>query len=79
MSNMKRVLYEKIWETLSAHKHMTFIAGPRQSGKTTFAQMLAEDFSNSLYFNWDIVDEKRKLIDTPFFMKRYSAKIVLLL
>ena len=43
------------------------MAGPRQAGKTTFAQILAENFNNSLYFNWDIIDEKRKLIENPSF------------
>jgi len=71
---MKRFLYEKIWKTLSARNQMTFIAGPRQAGKTTFTQMLAEGFSNSLYFNWDIVDEKRKLIETPFFYEEVHRK-----
>lgn len=47
---------------------MVFIAGPRQAGKTTFTQILAEDFNNSLYFNWDILDKKRKLIENPFFL-----------
>jgi len=46
---------------------MVFIAGPRQAGKTTFTQMLAQGFTNSLYFNWDILDEKRKLIENPSF------------
>ena len=46
---------------------MVFIAGPRQAGKTTFTQMLAQGFANSLYFNWDILDEKRKLIENPSF------------
>jgi predicted AAA+ superfamily ATPase len=55
-----RILYENIWKMLSAHKQMVFIAGPRQAGKTTFTQILAEDFNNSFYFNWDILDEKRK-------------------
>ena len=67
----RRILYENIWKMLSAHKQMVFIAGPMQAGKTTFTQMLAEDFNNSLYFNWDILDEKRKLIESPFFMKRF--------
>lgn len=35
------------------HKKMVFIGGPRQCGKTTFAQSLLPDFSNSLYLNWD--------------------------
>jgi predicted AAA+ superfamily ATPase len=52
---MKRILYENIWKMLSAHKQMVFIAGPRQAGKTTFTQILAEDFNNSFYFNWDIL------------------------
>jgi predicted AAA+ superfamily ATPase len=70
----KRVLYDNIWEMLSLHKQMVFIAGPRQAGKTTFTQILAEDFSNSLYFNWDILDEKRKLIENPFFYEEVHRK-----
>ena len=58
----------------SAHKQMVFIAGPRQAGKTTFTQILAEDFNNSLYFNWDILDEKRKLIENPFFYEEVHRK-----
>lgn len=53
---------------------MIFIAGPRQAGKTTFAQNLAKDFSNSLYFNWDILDEKRKLIERPSFYEEVHRK-----
>ena len=53
---------------------MVFIAGPRQAGKTTFTQILAEDCNNSLYFNWDIFDEKRKLIENPFFYEEVHRK-----
>ena len=53
---------------------MVFITGPRQAGKTTFTQILAEDFNNSLYFNWDILDEKRKLIENPFFYEEVHRK-----
>ncbi|MBW2590542.1 MAG: ATP-binding protein [Deltaproteobacteria bacterium] len=61
------MIYENIWEKLSAYNQMVFIAGPRQAGKTTLTQILAEDFTNSLYFNWDILEEKRKLIENPSF------------
>jgi predicted AAA+ superfamily ATPase len=71
---MKRILYENIWQRLSAHKQMVFVAGPRQAGKTTFTQILAEDFNNSLYFNWDILDEKRKLIENPSFYEEVHRK-----
>ena len=71
---MKRILYESIWQGLSAHKQMVFVAGPRQAGKTTFTQILAEDFKNSLYFNWDSLDEKRKLIENPSFYEEVHRR-----
>ena len=71
---MKRTFYENIWQRLSTHKQMVFVAGPRQAGKTTFTQILAEDFNNSLYFNWDILDEKRKLIENPTFYEEVHRK-----
>ncbi|MBW1933002.1 MAG: AAA family ATPase, partial [Deltaproteobacteria bacterium] len=71
---MKRRLYENIWKRLSSYKQMVFIAGPRQAGKTTFTQILAEDFNNSLYFNWDIIDEKRKLVENPSFYEEVQRK-----
>jgi len=69
---MRRVIYENIWEKLSAYNQMVFIAGPRQAGKTTLTQILAEDFTNSLYFNWDILEEKRKLIENPSFYEEVN-------
>ncbi len=42
-------------------KKMVFIAGPRQSGKTTLAQSLLPSFSSGHYFNWDDPDEKKKI------------------
>jgi len=71
---MKRRLYENIWKKLSSYKQMVFIAGPRQAGKTTFTQILAEDFNNSLYFNWDIIDEKRKLVENPSFYEEVQRR-----
>ncbi|MDZ7699775.1 MAG: ATP-binding protein [Deltaproteobacteria bacterium] len=53
---------------------MVFIAGPRQAGKTVFTKMLAKKVPNSLYFNWDILDEKRKLIENPSFYEEVHRK-----
>jgi len=53
---------------------MVFIAGPRQAGKTTFTQMVAEIFTNSLYFNWDIIENKRQLIENPYFYEDINRK-----
>jgi len=72
LSGMRRLIYENIWKKLSAYKQMVFIAGPRQAGKTTLTQILAEDFTNYLYFNWDILEEKRKLIENPSFYEEVN-------
>jgi hypothetical protein len=42
-------------------------AGPRQSGKTTLAQMIADEHANRLYFNWDIPTDRIRMIKQPFF------------
>jgi len=66
---IERKPYVAIWEELSTEKSMVFLAGPRQCGKTTLAEMLSAGFANSLYFNWDIATDKRRLIEDPFFFQ----------
>jgi predicted AAA+ superfamily ATPase len=64
----------RLWQDLSAEKAMVFLAGPRQGGKTTFAQMCATPYANSLYFNWDIAEHKAKLIHNPAFFTEMPRK-----
>jgi len=71
---MKRLLYENIWNSLSAYNQMVFIAGPRQAGKTTFTQMLAENYPNSIYFNWDVIENKNQLISNPYFYESVNRQ-----
>jgi hypothetical protein len=59
--------YVRIWKTLAAEKHMVFLSGPRQSGKTTLARIIAEEFPNQLYCNWDIPDHRAAVVETPTF------------
>lgn len=67
----KRSLYKNIWDKLSSDKSLIMLAGPRQSGKTTFARdIAAKDFSDIIYFNWDIAEDKRLLIDDPVFFSK---------
>lgn len=73
----KRNLYKEIWNRLSADKSLIMLAGPRQSGKTTFARYIAaKDFSDTVYFNWDIAKDKRKLIDDPVFFSKVPCSDV---
>ena len=67
----KRTLYKELWDQLSADKSLVILAGPRQSGKTTFARdIAAKDFSDTIYFNWDIANDKRRLIADPIFFSK---------
>lgn len=69
-----RTPYFKIWETLAADKGMVFLAGPRQAGKTTLAQIIAEGFANSLYCNWDIPDHRTRLLENPTFFTALARR-----
>jgi predicted AAA+ superfamily ATPase len=50
-------------------RHMVFLAGPRQAGKTRLAKFwLAKNDCSSLYFNWDDVATRRAYLkDNRFF------------
>ena len=61
MPNNSRVYLSPIRDILSKQNVMIFLMGARQVGKTTLTQLIAEDFSEHTYLNWDI-DEHRDLI-----------------
>lgn len=66
-----RAIYKDLWDELSADKPMVMLAGPRQSGKTTFARkIVAKDFADTVYFNWDLAKDKSRLIADPIFFSK---------
>ncbi len=69
-----RVLYVKIWQELIRDKSMVFLAGPRQTGKTTLAQIISRPFTNSVYFNWDIAEHRIRLIENPTFFEAVERR-----
>lgn len=71
---ISREVYKTIWQKLDQYKNMIFMAGPRQAGKTTFAKELSRDFANTIYFNWDILDNKKELINNPYFFQEINRK-----
>jgi len=67
-------MYLNVWRELAAEKAMIFLAGPRQSGKTTLAQMIAAEFANRLYFNWDDPEDRTRLLGNPFFFQEIERR-----
>ena len=69
----ERKIYKIIWDELFPDKFLILLAGPRQSGKTTFARdIVAKDFKDIIYFDWDIDADKRRLITDPVFFSKYQ-------
>jgi len=69
-----RAMYARIWQELAHEKSMVFLAGPRQVGKTTLAQIISDSFANTLYFNWDIPEHRVRLIKDPAFFESVERK-----
>ena len=70
-----RLSYQRLWKDLSAEKSMIFLSGPRQVGKTTFMQeIIAKSYPHTTYFNWDILDNKKTLLEDPYFFQSVDIK-----
>ncbi len=66
--------YLSPWVIRDLQNKMVFIGGPRQSGKTTLAQGLQENFPHSIYLNWDDDRQRREILD-----RKWSQKNTLIL
>jgi len=65
-----RAIYHHLWKDLATEKSMIFLSGPRQVGKTTFMQnIVAKEYSPTTYFNWDIIDNKKIILNDPYFFQ----------
>lgn len=70
----ERELYRQVWKELSGFKEMIFMTGPRQAGKTTLAEQIAEDYPNHVYFNYDLIENRRLLLEKPRFYEEINLK-----
>lgn len=71
---IKRPQYLDLAEDLLSSKSMIFLAGPRQSGKTTLTQEISKGYSNQLYFNWDLLNDRQKWLKDPYFFTQLCEK-----
>ena len=59
-------LYQTLFEQhLADHRQMIFVMGPRQAGKTTVAQKMADKNKHGFYFNWDNINDREQIIAGP--------------
>lgn len=67
MVEKARYLESAVLEDLG--RKMVFLAGPRQSGKTTLAKRLLRNFSRDIptsYLNWDATEDREKILRNLF-------------
>lgn len=67
---MRRLYTELILHHLKHWKQMVFLEGPRQAGKTTIAQEIANNFEVSLYLNWDNVKDRLLILEGQHFVEK---------
>ena len=62
MSTLLRYLHAPI--SVDLKEKMVFLGGPRQVGKTTFAQNMLRNYKDKhpAYLNWDNSEDKKKIL-----------------
>lgn len=59
---MKRIYHPVLAEHLQKYRQMAFLAGPRQSGKTTLSNDCLEGKYEHLYLNWDNLTHRELIL-----------------
>jgi predicted AAA+ superfamily ATPase len=71
---LDRPLYRNLFKELTKEKRMVFMAGARRVGKTTLGDMIAETFANRVYLNWEIPENRARLIRNPVFFEEVERR-----
>ena len=53
---------------------MVFLSGPRQAGKSTLARIIANDYPNHLVCNWDIPENRARVLEHPTFFTELARR-----
>lgn len=71
---LDRPLYRNIWKELTREKRMVFMAGARRVGKTTLGEMIGQSYPNRVYLNWELPEDRTRLIRTPAFFEEVERQ-----
>ena len=74
---MNRIYEDVIYRNLIKYPQMVFLVGPRQVGKTTIAKKLQSRFQESLYLNFDSVNDRQLILSGQSFIEEIFPKNVL--
>jgi predicted AAA+ superfamily ATPase len=71
-----RAIEEYVFDESLTGRHMVFLAGPRQVGKTLFArQWLESNGCSSLYYNWDDISTRRGYRENSRFFESQARSL----
>jgi len=71
---LDRLPYRNIWRELTREKRMVFLAGARRVGKTTLGQMIGQSYPNHVYMNWEIPEDRTRMIRNPTFFEEAERR-----
>ena len=71
---IKRTLTGIVDTVITEFNKMAFVSGPRQVGKTTLAQRYQQQFSQSLYLNWDTLQHQKRILTDPAFLEKENRE-----
>jgi predicted AAA+ superfamily ATPase len=69
-----RNLQHLILSDLGQYEQMLFVSGPRQSGKTTLAEMILDQVGIGRYWNNDIPEDQILLAKKPSLVGKTSSR-----
>lgn len=69
---ISRTISKTVSTILERYGKIAFLSGPRQVGKTTFAQAYQKKFSQSFYFDWDNLHHQKMLAKEPYFFEKQN-------
>lgn len=62
---MKRLYESIVKDHFANYEQAIFLCGPRQVGKTTIAKNLRNYYPHSLYWNWDNINDRDRMLAGP--------------
>ena len=74
---MDRVYINSLRNHFDSYNQMAFMSGPRQVGKTTIAHKLQSHFTESVYLNWDVIQDRERILQGQHFIEDIFPRHVL--